>query len=246
MASQPKEILMARVITIAQQKGGAGKTSLAVHLAIAWAGYGAHRKGEARRPSNDVNKNCAAADARTIRRVTVLDMDPQESLAEWYRVRQRRAPDETGFKVVAASGWRGAGALTGARLESDLIVIDTPPHADSLVVRNAIRAADLVIVPTQLSPMDIWATQATLELIAKEKKPSVMVLNRVPPRARLADELVEQLREHKLPLANAAIGNRILFASSLMEGKGVTEAQPGSVAAAEIRLLAGEVLRKVA
>jgi chromosome partitioning protein len=73
-----------------------------------------------------------------------------------------------------------------------------------------------------------------------------VVLNRVPPRARIADELVLQLKRDRMPLARAALGNRIAYAASLMEGKGVVEAEPHSVAAAEIRLLANEVMRKAA
>lgn len=228
---------MAKVITVAQQKGGAGKTSIATHLAIAWAGYGVMPSGRAfRQPANDHPTS-------PIRKVIVLDMDPQESLTSWFKVRQDRFPDEQNLSVVPASGWRISAELIRAKREADIVVIDTPPHAENSSIRQAIRSADLIVVPTQLSPMDIWACQNTLDLIQREKKNSIIVLNRVPPRARLADELMAQLKADDLPLAKAHVGNRIAFASSMMEGQGVTEAAPSSLAAAEIRLLAGEVLR---
>ena len=195
-----------------------------------------------RRPSN----GSASQKKKRTRRVTLLDLDPQESLTDWYRVREERFGPDENLILRQAPGWRLTTELMRAKRESDIIVLDTPPNRDASATRQAIRAADLVVVPAQLSPMDIWASQATLDLIEKERKSAIMVLNRVPPRARLADELMKNLKEDGVPLARAHVGNRVAFASSLMEGKGITESAPSSLAAAEIRLLAGEVLRKVA
>jgi len=231
---------MAKIITVAQQKGGAGKTSIAAHLAIAWAGYGTEQRGSAfRQPANDTGW-------KPLRKVTLLDMDPQESLTHWFRVRQDKFPEEESLSVLSANGWRMGSELARAKRDSDIVILDTPPHAENSSLRQAIRVADLIVVPTQLSPMDIWASQTTLELVARERKNCIIVLNRVPPRARLANELMAKLKADRLPLAKSHVGNRIAYASSLMEGQGVTEAAPGSLAAAEIRLLAGEVLRKTA
>ena len=234
---------MPKVITVAQQKGGAGKTSIAAHLAIAWAGLGTEQHGRSFRQDMDY-KLQASPKAR--KNILLLDLDPQESLSDWFRVREDRLGRDENLTVVPAANWRENADLFSSRSDVDYIVIDTPPHTEVAAARQAIRMSDLVVVPAQLSPMDIWASEGTLALIAEEDKPCVIVLNRVPPRARLADELMAQLRAEDLPLAKTHVGNRIAFAASMLHGMGVTESAPSSLAAAEIRLLAGEVLRKVA
>lgn len=213
---------MAMVVTVAQQKGGAGKTSVAAHLACAWAG-------------RDLNGSA--------KRVTLIDLDPQESLTAWFRLREELLGDDEKIDLRPASGWRVTSEIQRAQRDSDLVIVDSPPHTETST-RIAIRSADLIVVPCQLSPMDVWASRPTLEMIEKEKRQALVVLNRVPPRARLADELVLQLKRDRVPLARAALGNRVAYAASLMGGRGVTEAEPHSVAAAEVRLLASEVLRR--
>jgi chromosome partitioning protein len=203
-----------RVITIAQQKGGAGKTSLAAHLAVAWAAEG--------------------------RTVALLDIDPQESLTEWWRRRlESKGAGRLSLKTVA--GWRAASDVDRLRREADIVVIDSPPHAET-AARVGVRSADLVLIPVQLSPMDVWATRPTIDMATRERVPVLVVANRVPPRGRLPDEMRAELERDRLPMASAQLGNRTLFAASLSEGLGVTEAAPSSPAAQEITALAAEVL----
>ncbi|MDX5361129.1 MAG: ParA family protein [Alphaproteobacteria bacterium] len=208
---------MAKVITIAQQKGGAGKTSLAAHLGAHWA-----RKGK---------------------RVALLDLDPQQSLSAWFAMRQDLGHDSGHLTLRPSSGWRATTEVRRLGEEADVILIDCPPHAETSG-RVAIRSADLVVVPCQLSPMDIWASRPTLEMVEKEGRPALLVLNRVPPRGKLADELRARMAKDGLPLAKASLGNRMGFAASLMDGLGVSEAEPRSKAAREIAALATEILRK--
>ena len=125
------------------------------------------------------------------------------------------------------------------------MLIDAPPQ-DEVALRTAVRVAAVTIVPMQLSPMDLWATWPTLELIANEGGKALIVLNRVPPRARVADSLVAEMTKAGMPLSRASLGNRTAFVAALIDGKGVTEADPRSAAATEIRLLADEVMRKAA
>jgi chromosome partitioning protein len=210
--------MAARVITIAQQKGGAGKTTLAAHLAIAWAGAG--------------------------RSVALVDIDPQGSLAAWHALRiERLGSGKTGLDFAAIAGWR-----TGAEVERrarghDIVVIDSPPHAET-EAKLAIRAADLVIIPVQPSPMDVWATKPTLDLARQEKVPVLLVLNRVPPRANLTEAMLAKLAELGAAVADSRIGNRVALATALAEGRGITEAAPASRAAEEIAALAAEALRR--
>ena len=172
---------MATVVTIAQQKGGAGKTSLAAHLATTWA-Y------ESADPPT-INRSGAAKG-----RVTLIDLDPQQSLATWFRLREELHGVDDRIVLRSAGSFRIAAEIEKARKDSDLIVIDSPPHAED-AARAGIRLADLVIVPLQLSPMDIWAARPTFELIAKEKRKALFVFNRVPSRARMAESIAEALRK---------------------------------------------------
>lgn len=211
--------MAAKRVTVAQQKGGAGKTTLAVHLALTWAA------GKAK--------------------VAMVDIDPQASLAGWFEARQASGADGlVPIDVVAISGWRLDGELKKLDRTHDIIVMDSPPHADSDAGR-ALRAADLAIIPVQPSPMDLWATRTTLDLAGKEKTAALLVLNRVPPRARLADTVSEEAGKLGAPLAKTRIGNRVALAAALMAGKGIAEFQPRGVAAAEIAALAKEVKRRL-
>jgi chromosome partitioning protein len=107
-----------------------------------------------------------------------------------------------------------------------------------------VRAASLVLVPVQPSPMDVWATRPTLELARQERVPALLVLNRVPPRANLTEAMTAEIEALKTPVAASQIGNRVALAAALAEGKGILEAAPRTRAAEEIAALADEVLRR--
>lgn len=208
----------AHVITIAQQKGGAGKTTLAAQLAVTWA------RGRGQAPQ----------------RVAVIDIDPQRSLAGWHGVRSGTLEDGGGIRLTEVAGWRLSTELDRLRADHDWIIIDSPPHADT-DAKAAIRAADLVLVPVQPSPMDLWAIGPTLEAARKEKRRAVVVLNRMPPRGTLPERITTELAEKEIPVATTTLGSRVAFAASMMEGLGVVETQPRATAAQEIRALAAEV-----
>jgi chromosome partitioning protein len=208
-----------RVITIAQQKGGAGKTTLAVQLGTVWRQQG--------------------------RSVAMLDIDPQASLFAWFGERRRRGDDaEGGLVVQGLSGWRLTSEVRRFRDDFDVVLIDSPPHAES-EARTAVREADLVLVPCQPNALDLWATAPTLELADRERTQALIVLNRVPPRGRAADAVREEIHRRGWPAATAALGNRQAFAASIAEGAGVVEAAGRSAAASEATALADEVLKRL-
>jgi len=217
---------MALVIAIAQSKGGAGKTSLTVHLACALGGQ--------RTADTDVRK-----------RVGLVDLDPLESLTKWFHLRESRLGPDARLSLFTGLGWRAQEEIERAKLDSEIVLIDVPPQ-DEVALRTAVRASAVTIVPMQLSPMDLWATWPTLELIGREGGHALIVLNRVPPRARIADALVADMTRAGMPISRASLGNRTAFVAAMIDGKGVTESEPRSAAATEIRLLADEVLRKAA
>ena len=126
----------------------------------------------------------------------------------------------------------------------DLVIIDSPPHAET-EAKAAIRTADLVLVPIQPSPMDIWATAPTLALARSERVPVLLVLNRMPPRGRLIEQMRAKLEAEGLPVAAATIGNRIAFAASMLEGRSTLEQAPRSAAAMEISALANEIASRL-
>lgn len=209
--------MAAKIITIAQQKGGAGKTTLAAHLALAWS---------------------------ATRRVAIIDIDPQASLAAWFRLRRERLGARApGIEVAALGGWRVKGEVERQARSHDVVVIDTAPHAET-EARIAVRAASLVLVPVQPSPMDVWATRPTLDLARQERVPSLLVLNRVPARAKLTEAMAAELSQLGAPVAAAQIGNRVALAAALAEGRGIIEASPHSRAAQEVLALAEEVLAR--
>lgn len=206
------------VITIAQQKGGAGKTTLAIHLALAWAAAG--------------------------KRVALVDIDPQASLSSWFKLRQDRlATGSIPVHAVAVSGWRVAGEVERQAREHDIVLVDSPPHAET-EARIAVRAGRLVLVPVQPSPIDLWATKPTLDLARAEKVPALLVLNRVPSRAKLTGVVLEAYNALDVPLAESQIGNRVALAAAINEGQGILEYQRSGAAAREIKALAAEVLRR--
>lgn len=205
---------MSKVITIAQQKGGAGKTTVAAHLAVALA-----QKGN---------------------RVAVLDIDPQGSLTQWHKIREERYGEGyTGLTFAAVSGWRVGSEVSRLRKQCDFIIIDSPPHTET-EARTAIRQADFILIPVQPSPTDLWATKPTLELAKAENVPVKVLLNRVPANSKLAAKISDELPD----LAETTFGNRVLFASSLMEGRAATEVEPNSAAASEVKALVKEILKQ--
>jgi chromosome partitioning protein len=200
-----------KVVAIAQQKGGSGKTILAAQLAVALAETGD--------------------------RIAVLDIDPQGSLTIWAKLRGVAPKAAPAITCAATSGWRLTGELEKLRAAHEIVLIDTPPVIDS-DARRAIRAADLVLIPLQPSPPDLWAAEGTLKLAAEEKKQVALVFNRAPAASRLRKRMEAEINARGLFLLAAALANRAGYANAFADGIGVTEAGPATQAAEELRTLA--------
>lgn len=206
------------IITVAQQKGGSGKTTVAAHLAVAFALAG--------------------------KSVGVLDVDPQGSLGEWFERRERAlGEDEAGLVFRTASGWGARREAKQLARDFDVVVVDTPPKSD-LEMRPAIEMADLVAVPVQPTPVDLWATAPTLAMAAKEGAGSLIVINRAVSRALLTAEMVAAAGELGHAIAGTHLGNRVAYPQSMGEGRTVQETAPGGIAAEEVEALAREILNR--
>ncbi len=191
---------MGQVITIAQQKGGSGKTTLAVNLAVAF-----QRAGKS---------------------VALLDTDPQGSLGRWFMTR-REAGNGAGLEFSTASAWGVSYECEKLRKAHDVVIVDTPPKVDA-DLRPALRESDLVIVPVSASQVDVWATESVLDLARRERRPVLLVLNRAKPGTRVLAEVIGALAEFEVLQAATMIGNRVAYAETLGQGKGVLERGKGA------------------
>src|SRR5216684_3259396 len=155
-----------RVIVVACQKGGAGKTTIAAHLAVQ-----AGRAGQG--PA------------------VLVDTDPQGSLSAWRGARKDDAPalataNLADLAANPAELWSGKAAFA---------IIDTPP-ALTAAIEQVIALADLVVIPARPSPHDLRAIGATVNMTRRARKPYLFVINGAAPRANITAEAVAALSEH--------------------------------------------------
>ena len=188
-SNSEKGTALGKVITVAQQKGGAGKTTLAVTLAGAFVARGLS--------------------------VALLDSDPQGTLGRWFMARAERLsrPD---MEFSTASAWGVSYEIRKLRERFDMVILDTPPKADA-DLRPALREADLVLVPVTASHVDLWASDGVLDLVARESGRALIVLNRMGGGTRLAAEVAEAA-EAAARVAQTRLGARVAYAETLGNG----------------------------
>ena len=211
------------ILAFANQKGGVGKTTLGLHVAAELA-----RRG------------C---------RVKVIDMDPQHSALDWAEARDGAGLSPLfeieGFPkailhkhiVIKAEGF-------------DFVVVDVPPQSGDLT-RSALLAADLVVIPVQPSPYDVWAARETVKLLQeaivfKEALKSVFAINRAITGTAISRDVRVALAEYEpIQTLTAMVGQRVAFAESAARGQVVQEITVDSPATREIIALVNELMEYV-
>lgn len=155
-----------RVLAMASQKGGSGKTTLSGHLAVQaqMAGHGP---------------------------VVLIDIDPQGSLADWWNEREAEYPAFAQTTVARLQA--DLEVLRGQGFK--LAMIDTPP-AITVAIQSVINVAELIVIPTRPSPHDLRAVGATVDLCDRAGKPLIFVVNAATPKARITSEAAVALSQH--------------------------------------------------
>ena len=206
---------MSKVITIAQQKGGSGKTTIAANLAAVFA----------------IKNNLST---------TILDTDPQGSLGKWFITRQEKLKSKNTIQFKTASLWGAQYEAKSLKEKSDLVIIDTPPKIDA-DGRPAIEVADLILIPISPSQVDFWATESIIELAKREKKEILILINRANAKSKLIKEAVKFVNDMKVKKAKTILGNRQIFVSSMGLGLTVVEKQRTGKGCLEMLFLAKEI-----
>ncbi|MDC0179711.1 ParA family protein [Candidatus Pelagibacter sp.] len=211
--------MLSKVITISQQKGGTGKTTLAVHLAMAFIKY--HNL-----------------------KVAIIDTDPQGSLGKWFMIRTEKKVSNENLTFKTASLWGAQYESKTLKNDHDIVIIDTPPKIES-DARPSIEAADLVLIPMAASHVDFWATGAIVEIAKKANKKILAQINRSSQRSKLIDKTKDFIKSLDLESTQTIIGNRQIYTSSMGEGKTAVEKQRKGNAVDEIKKLSDQILNQL-
>ena len=188
--------MAATVFAICNQKGGTGKTTLTMNFAVGLSKLG---------------------------RTLVIDADPQGSAGQWAGL----SPEDKPFpvSVIAVAGTL-AREIVPFRQDYQYIVIDCPPTLETEVTHQAMMAADVVLIPTLPSPVDLWASvrlASTIEQI-KMTKPdfkAYLVINQLEPRSAISRGMQQALSEFNIPALENSIRRRAIYRNSALEGVSV-------------------------
>lgn len=215
--------MTAKVVTVFNQKGGCGKTTVTIQL----AGTIAHRGF----------------------RTLVVDMDEQSTATRW----ASQAPDDEPFPAsimnLAVMGGKVHREIRNHLENYDFIFIDCPPAALSPAPSSAMLISDLAIIPIVPAPADMWASVAAKKLAltaqaTNEQLQIRMLPNMVQKNTNLAKDTLEVLGEDaEIPLMKNWIGSRSAFRECQLTGSTVHKMGKTTVAAKEVDKLADEVMQ---
>lgn len=223
--------MVARIVTVFNMKGGAGKTTSAVNLA-----------------GTVGMRNCPSAGGTRKYRVLLVDGDEQATATIW----NAQAPETSPFPAVVTNLADMGGKIHQEIRKQvdnyDLIVIDCPPALHSPIPSSAMLISDLALIPIIPSPGDIWAADKTktLALDAQDKNESLMLRSvavMIQENTEMTKESMKILEDDpKIPLMKATLGFRTAYKQSQAFG-GTVHRIPGAAAAVvEVNAFVDEVL----
>jgi chromosome partitioning protein len=204
------------ILAVLNQKGGSGKTTIAIHV--------------------------AAALVRAGSRVLLIDADPQGSALDWSALRQ----GDLAFSVIGLPKPVLHREIAALAAGYDHVIIDGPPQVAD-VTRSAILAADLVVIPVQPSPLDVWGARAVVRLLdeATVMKPNLktaFAISRKIVNTAIGRDVADALAVYRMPVLSASLAQRVGFAEALAGGQTVLETDPTGSASAEVMTLTREIL----
>lgn len=204
------------IISFLNQKGGVGKTTLAINI----AGALTEKKSK----------------------VILIDADPQKSAIDWSAARE----GEPDFVVVGMPKENLHKEIPKMAKDADFIVIDGPPRVTALA-RSVIMASDVVLIPVQPSPYDVWGAEEIVNLIKeaatfKEKLKCAFVINRKITNTAIGRDVTDTLAQFNIPVLKTHITQRVIFAESAASGQTVLDVDPNSSSSNEIKQLLKEIL----
>ena len=202
------------VLSVLNQKGGVGKTTLATSIATCLTEHG--------------------------RRVLLIDADHQGSALDWKAARG----DLQSFPVVGLPRDTIHREIATLANGYDWVIIDGPPRI-STVAKSAIAASDIVVIPVQPSPYDVWSAKDIVDLITevrvvKDDLIALFAVNRRIVGTAIGRDVEKALADYPIPVLKTVICQRVSFAESAAAGKTVLETEPMGQAAGEVRGLVAE------
>ncbi len=206
------------VISILNQKGGVGKTTIATNLAH--------------------GLTCRAY------KVLLVDGDPQGSARDWHVANSAQLVPCVGLDRPTIAEdikaiWAGY----------DIVVIDGAPQIARLSA-SAIKASDVVLIPVQPSPYDIWATDDLVDLVKGSQEvrngrlEAAFIISRVIKNTKISKEVDEALSSYNLPILESKTSQLVAYATSAARGESVFSASEAITACAEFNCLVSEVISK--
>lgn len=206
------------VISLQNQKGGVGKSTLAINIA-----------------------HCLALRGL---RVLVVDADTQASARAWAEARETSPP----FAVIGMEHRQIHRDLPAMAANYDRVIIDAPPRAND-VARSAMIAADMVVIPVQPSPYDVWAAQEIVTIFHeaqtfKTALKAAFAVNRKISNTAIGRDVTEALAGYEFPVLTASVCQRVIFAESAIKGLTVFDVEPKGLAASEITAVTNELFER--
>ena len=205
------------IIAVLNEKGGSGKTTISTNLARGFQLNG--------------------------HQVLLVDSDPQGSARDWYAAagEDNNLPPVVGLDRPALFK-----ELPTLSKNTDWVIIDGAPQLEDIAVA-AIKVADLILIPVQPSPYDVWAAESLVELVKARQEimdgrlKAAFVVSRQIVGSKLAREVRDALEDYGLPIMKSLTSQRVIYANSATNGSTVLDTEPDGAAAKEIRALIEEV-----